>query len=96
MYIRFSKAAETRKKTAYAPAKAWEEKRWRRKIRFIQLAFEISGGWGEEMAKFFEECVRRGGSRSGARVRRCIIRIIGVRLVRVSYSSTIDLLKVTN
>jgi hypothetical protein len=28
------------------------------KIRFIPLAFEISGGWGEEMAKFFEECVR--------------------------------------
>lgn len=55
---KFSKAAETRKKKAYAPAKAREEARWRRKIRFIPLAFEISGGWGEEMAKFFEECVR--------------------------------------
>ena len=55
---KFSKVAETRKKKAYAPAKAREEARWRRKIRFIPLAFEISGGWGEEMAKFFEECVR--------------------------------------
>ena len=53
-----SKAAETRKKKAYAPAKAREEARWWRQIRFIPLAFEISGGWGEEMAKFFEECVR--------------------------------------
>ena len=46
---KFSKAAGTRKKTAYAPAKAREEKRWRRKIRLIPLAFEISGGWGEAM-----------------------------------------------
>jgi hypothetical protein len=53
---KFSKVVETRKKKAYAPVKAREEARWRRKIRFIPLAFEISGGWGEEMAKFFEEC----------------------------------------
>ena len=54
----FSKAAETRKKKAYAEAQAREEERWRRKIRFAPPAFEISGGWGDEMAKFFDECVR--------------------------------------
>jgi hypothetical protein len=54
----FAKEAETRKKKAYAKAQAWEEVRWWRKIRFFPLAFEISGGWGEEMAKFFDECVR--------------------------------------
>jgi hypothetical protein len=41
---KFSKVAETRKKTAYAKAKAREGERWRRKIRFVSLAFEISGG----------------------------------------------------
>jgi hypothetical protein len=51
---KFSKAAGTKMKTAYALAKAREEKWWRRKIRFIPLAFEILGGWGEEMTKFFE------------------------------------------
>jgi hypothetical protein len=41
---KFSKVAETRKKKAYAKAQAWEgEWRWR-KIRFVPLAFEISGG----------------------------------------------------
>jgi hypothetical protein len=35
-------------------------------IRFIPLAFEISGGWGEEMAKFFEECVRLKKRRTSA------------------------------
>jgi len=44
---KFSKAAETRKEKAYKKAKAREEARCRRKIRFIPLAFEISGGGGE-------------------------------------------------
>jgi hypothetical protein len=69
---KFSKAVETRKKMAYAPAKAWEEARWRRKIWFIPLAFEISGVWGEEMAKFFEECVRlKKRRRSAEKYHRC-------------------------
>jgi hypothetical protein len=55
---KFSKAAETRKEKAYKKAKEREEALCGRKIRFIPLAFEISGGWGEKMAKFFEECVR--------------------------------------
>jgi hypothetical protein len=55
---KFSKVVETRKKTAYAKVEAWKEEWWWRKIRFVPLAFEILGGWGEEMAKFFDECVR--------------------------------------
>ena len=70
---KFSKAAETRKKKAYAPAKAWEEAWWRGKIRLIPLASEIPGvgPWR------WRRC-RTGacGLRSGAGVRRCII---GVR-----------------
>ena len=64
---KFSKAAETRKEKAYKKAKAREEARWRRKIRFIPLAFEISGGWGEKMAKFFDECVRLKKRRRSAK-----------------------------
>jgi hypothetical protein len=89
MYIRFSKAAETRKKTAYAPAKAREETRWRRKIRSIPLAFEISGGWGEDMAKFFEECVRLKKRRKSAeKYHWCAIPIVKV-VDMFDYSFTI-------
>ena len=63
----FSKVAETRKEKAYKKAHAREEARWRRKIRFIPLAFEISGGWGEEMAKFFDECGRLKKRRRSAK-----------------------------
>ena len=83
---KFSKAAETRKEKAYKKAKAREEARWRRKIRFIPLAFEISGGWGEKMARFFDECVKlKKRRRSAERYHWCAI---GRTWATSSYSST--------
>jgi hypothetical protein len=43
-----------RKDTAYEKARQREEARWKREIRFVPLAFEISGA---EMAEVFKECV---------------------------------------
>ena len=88
---KFSKVAETRKKTAYAPAKAREEARWRRKIRFIPLAFEISVGWGEEMAKFFEECVRLKKRRRSAEMYHwCAITCIRVCILVCDYEAAAE------
>jgi hypothetical protein len=63
---KFSKVAETRKEKVYKKAKAREEAWWQRKIRFIPLAYEISGGWGEKMARFFDECVKLKKRRTSA------------------------------